>query len=162
MPHSDVVRELQRIQALNRGLLRAVDVVEEARHPASPLHDYFEWDDGEAGHRYRLAQARQLIRVTVEVLPYNEPRYEVRAFVSLSPDRTLEGGGYRVMAEVLATPSQRQQLLADALSELNRLKAKYFQLSELEGIFRSIERLQRNFGTPPPPPEFNNGDDAIP
>jgi hypothetical protein len=160
MSRTEVTRELLRIQAMN-GLLRPADVVAEASQPGSPLHDYFEWDDGEAGHQWRLQQARQLIRVTVEVLPYEEPRYQVRAFVSLTPDRQLEGGGYRVMAEVLATPSERAQLLADALDELNRLKARYFQLSELEGIFRAIERARRNLGHPPPPPEFN-GDDAVP
>jgi hypothetical protein len=161
MARTEVTRELLRIQALNGGLLRAVDVVEEARHPASPLHEYFQWDDSLAAHQWRLQQARQMIRVTVEYLPYEEPRYEVRAFVSLSPDRQLEDGGYRAVVEVLATPSRRQQLLADALQELNRIKTKYFQLTELDGIFRAIERAARNYGQPPPPEEFNR-DDAVP
>ena len=161
MPRTEVRNELLRIQALNAGVLRAVDVVREAADPRSPLHDYFQWEDTVAAHQWRLQQARQLVRVCVEYLPYSEPRYEVKAFVSLTPDRQLEGGGYRVMAQVLAAPPQRQQLLADALAELNRFKVRFFQLTELDSVFRAIERAERNFGQqPPPPPEEFNGDDA--
>jgi hypothetical protein len=158
-PRANVPDELRRIEA-KYGLLRAADVVEEASLPGSPLHNCFEWDDGAAGYQWRLQQARQLIRVTVEMLPYDEPRYEVRAFVSLTPDRVVERGGYRVMTEVLASPSEREQLLADALKELNRLKVKYFQLSELSAVFRAIERAQQNYGQAPPPPSGSGGDEA--
>jgi hypothetical protein len=160
MPRIEITEELRRIEALH-GILRASDVVMEASAPSSPLHRCFEWEDGMAAHHWRLQQARQLIRVTVQFLPYDEPHFEVRAFVSLTPDRVVQNGGYRVMTEVLASPSERSQLLADALEELNRIKVKYHQLSELDSIFRGIERAQRNYGTPPPPPEFN-GDDAQP
>ncbi len=150
MPRTEVTRELLRIQSLNGGLLRAADVVAEATDIRSPLHRCFEWNDGEAAHQWRLQQARQLIRVTVEYLPYEETTYEVRAFVSLSPDRLVQDGGYRVMTEVLASPSQRQQLLADCLDELNRIRVRFSQLTELDNIFRSIERAQRNYGQQPP------------
>jgi hypothetical protein len=160
MPRIDVVQELYRIQAMY-GLLRPADVIAEASHPDSPLHGYFQWDDGLAAHQWRLQQARQLIRVTVETLPHDEPHYQVRAFISLTPDRQLDGGGYRVMAQVLAAPSERAQMLTDALDELNRLKVKYFQLSELAGVFAAIERAARNYGHRPPPPDLS-GDDAVP
>ncbi len=44
------------------GDLSAPLVVEEARDPASPIHDRFEWDDGVAAENYRLVQAAHLIR----------------------------------------------------------------------------------------------------
>ena len=44
------------------GLLRIEKVVEAATAPASPLHDHFEWNDGEAARRFRLHQARTLRR----------------------------------------------------------------------------------------------------
>ena len=162
MEHNEITRELLRIQALNGGLLRAVDVVEEARHPASPLHDRFNWDDTEAAHQWRLQQARQLIRVKVEYLPYQEPRYEVRAFVSLMPDRQVPACGYRVMAEVLSEPARRQQLLGDALAELNRWRVKYFQLTELDSVFRAMERIVPLHEPPPPPETFENGGAGLP
>lgn len=151
MANQLMVQELARIHAENGGVLRPRDIVEEARPAGSPLHEYFEWDDGEAAEKWRLHQARNLVRVIVEMLPYNAPRYEVRAYVSLAPDRAVKNGGYHVMAEVLGSPDGRAQLLADALTELNRIKVKYFQLSELAAIFAAIAQAQANFAQQPPP-----------
>lgn len=46
----------------NRGLLLSKDVVTEAADESSPLHSWFEWDEGTAAHEYRLIQAGRLIR----------------------------------------------------------------------------------------------------
>jgi hypothetical protein len=45
------------------GLITADSVVEAAKDPANVLHGEFEWRDDVAAHRYRLQQARQLIRI---------------------------------------------------------------------------------------------------
>ena len=158
MARTQITAELRRIQESHGGLLRAADVVAEASRQDSPLHDHFTWDDNEAGHQWRLQQARQLIRVTVQTLPYDEPHYLVRAFVSLSPDRLREAGGYKEMAAVLHSPFDRRQLVLDCLDELNRLKSKYFQLTELSAVFEKIDQARRDFGGSPPPPD--NGDNG--
>jgi hypothetical protein len=44
-------------------------VVEVATDPDHVLHDSFEWDDGAAGHSYRVWQARHLIRGVKIVTP---------------------------------------------------------------------------------------------
>jgi len=64
-----VVDELTRIANKHNGLLRPADVIEAARPVGSPLHTRFTWDDTEAAHQYRLWQAREIIRVSVEYLP---------------------------------------------------------------------------------------------
>jgi hypothetical protein len=40
------------------GIISPHDVLREAENLSSPLHDYFEWDDDEAAHKFRLLQAR--------------------------------------------------------------------------------------------------------
>lgn len=140
---AEVSGELLRIAADHGGLLRAADVVREAADAASPLHSYFEWDDTEAAQLYRLQQARQLIRVVVQVQQYDEQTYRVRTFVSLTEDRVQEGGGYRVMTSVLSSPNERARLLNQAMRELNNFKVKYQELTELIGIFRAIDRASR-------------------
>ena len=50
------------IAARHDGLLSPAQIVEEARDPASPLHDEFEWDDDSAAEQYRMAQAGALVR----------------------------------------------------------------------------------------------------
>lgn len=82
----------------SEGGLTTEAVVAEAEPPESPLHPAFEWNDAQAGHLYRLDQARHLIRalvitpddgepvpVYVHVSDYN--RYEETVVLALDPDR---------------------------------------------------------------------------
>lgn len=137
------------------GLLRPEAVVQAAADPASPLHSSFTWDDTEAARRYRLDQARALIRVAVTILPHHaEP---VRAYVSLTSDRSSrpernergeerEAGGYRPLPAVLQDDEQRRLLLEDALADLRTLQRKYAQLSELASVFEAAREAQAKAG----------------
>jgi hypothetical protein len=119
---------LEELQALHRtqpdGLLRASAVVDHARDPATALHRCFEWDDTRAADKYRLNQARQLLRVAVTILPSLEEPY--RAFVSLTSDRgNRAGGGYRAIADVLGDVDRRERFVEQAREDVVRLQAKY-------------------------------------
>lgn len=116
-------------------------VVEAARPKTSPLHDYFTWDDSYAAQQWRLEQARQLIRVVVDVIDMpDKTQREVRVFVSLPSDRHSEGG-YRILSRVLNDEEKKEELLEDALRELIRFREKYDMLKELAGIFKVIDKL---------------------
>ena len=136
-----VAKELKRIAAQNGGLLQPETVVEEARDESSPLHSRFQWDDTVGAQLYRIWQARQLIRVTVEVLAGTDEVTEV--FVSLTPDRERESGGYRVLANVLSDAEMRNQLLSDALDELSLFREKYRKLKELAAVFAAIKKVRK-------------------
>ena len=56
-----VAKRLAEIAAANDGKLTPDLVVQDAEQSDSPLHELFEWDDGIAGHKYRIEQARQVI-----------------------------------------------------------------------------------------------------
>lgn len=114
MKHNKTIIELKRIAEENGGLLKPEIVVAEARPRSSPLHSRFTWDNTKAAHEYRLWQARQLIRVVVEVIDGIKGRQEV--FVSLTTDRAETG--YRVMTDVLSDADLRKIMLKDALAEL--------------------------------------------
>ena len=45
---------------LHQGRITPEMVVDAARDPNSPLHSAFTWDDAQAAHEHRLAQARVL------------------------------------------------------------------------------------------------------
>jgi len=64
-----IQREHLELIRRTHGELRPEAVLEDARNPNSPLHDYFTWDDKEAADQLRLLQARALIRVAVRYLP---------------------------------------------------------------------------------------------
>ena len=136
-PLYDELEDIRKID--HEGLLRPEAIVEYAeKNRNSILHQSFEWDDGKAAYNYRLWQARQLIvRVTIEA---TEGRF-IQAYVSLTSNRIK--GGYRSMVEVFMNNDTREELLMDALEELNRIKAKYRELKELEKIFAEIDKVQR-------------------
>lgn len=133
-----VKAELERLK--QDGVVKPVDVVEAARDEDSPLHAWFEWDDSEAAERYRLDQARQLIRVFVITsdAPDAPP---VRAFVALRGDRK-SGGGYRAMADVLSDAELHAKMLDEALADLKAVQAKFARIRELEPVFDALRQVE--------------------
>lgn len=137
----EVAQELEIVREENNGFLRPQEVVEYAKNPNTVLHQYFDWDNDIAADKYRIAQARALIRVAVIVEKNTSEK--VRAYVSLSSDRN-EAGGYRSIAEVINDVVLVDTLLQDALKELASFQRKYNRLkevSEFKEIFSSIERV---------------------
>jgi hypothetical protein len=138
-----VAQELERIRSVD-GVLRPERVVDAARRETSPLHDLFTWDNTEAARQFRLLQARNLIRVTVTILPGETT--PTRAYVSLWSDRENEGGGYRAIAEVLSAPESRERFLREALAELSVFQVKYRRLKELSAVFAATEKVKARLG----------------
>jgi hypothetical protein len=94
-------------------------VLEAARDPKSPLHDWFEWDVEEAARKHNLARARILlrsvrVRLTVTRIPFDVPVY-VR-----NPDVVANQQGYRRLARI---KGERETALEAALAELERGRA---------------------------------------
>lgn len=139
---TDKIEELKRIASENDGVLTAEAVVEAASDESNPLHDSFCWDNSEAAHLYRLHQARNLIRVSVTMLdvPNAMPQ---RVFVSLTPDREVEGGGYRALTAVMSDAEMRAQLLMDAQAEMEVFERKYNALVELAEVFAAMRKVRK-------------------
>ena len=136
--------ELKSIARRHNGVLRADDVVEFARNPESRLHNAFEWDDSKAAEQHRLHQARMLIRVTVEVIPYTDTDF--RAFVSLHGDRAQPRGGYRTTEAVLSNDDMRAALIEEALRDLQFWRRKYAQLKEFAAVYEAIDQTVPRLG----------------
>ncbi len=136
---TEVLSELETIRQRHGGLLRPADVERFARNTKTALHARFTWDNDVAGYQYRLWEARQLIRVTVSVMPGTER--SCRTFVSLMDDRTQEGGGYRITADLLSDEEGRQRLLDEALEELEVFRRKYRNLKELAAVFAEMDKI---------------------
>lgn len=113
------------------GIITPDGAVEAARDPANPLHPQFEWDDVVAGHRYRLDQARALIRVCQPTVEYirveQEQPTEVEVIVLHDP---------RVSAKTQAYVSS-SDLIADCDASLDAV------LLELRAVNSAVTRLAR-------------------
>ncbi len=106
-------------------------VLEDARSKKSPLHDQFEWNDGEAAHKYRLDQARTLIRsVRVEVVTESKTVSVVRYL--RNPEAPHREQGY---ADVVAIKDESDLARDALLAELARAKALFDRAESLALAF---------------------------
>lgn len=117
--------------------LPASVVVDRARdETAYPLlHAEFEWNDRKVAYEARLQVARQLLMHVTITTP---ERKEMRMFVSLSTDRVNEGGGYRVIDDVLAAPDDRKQHAEDIMKRILQIARDYWYLTELTPVYDAI------------------------
>lgn len=109
-------------------------VLEKARNENTELHKCFEWDDAIASEKYRLIQARDVIRFLVieeETVPTDRP--EVRMMY-----KTDNATGYKPVRVIMQDKTEYEKLLERAWAELRAFKAKYSMLTELEEIFNLI------------------------
>lgn len=125
MRKQDLNSEMTRIYNTH-GELTASLVLSEATPEESPLHNYFEWDDGKAGHQYRLIQSRRLIRVSrVTYQGREEELYHIR---TVSPGGDGREGVYRPVSAVVASVSDFTTALMEVEQRLNATKAAYERL----------------------------------
>lgn len=88
-----VAKRLAEIAGRNNGSLTPDLVVKDAEDTSSPLHELFEWDDGVAGHKYRIEQARQVI-TSVRVVITTEHKAVSTVYYVRDPEAESTEQGY--------------------------------------------------------------------
>lgn len=120
-------------------------LLDDARDPASPFHDFFNWDDDEAAEQYRLIQAGQLIRrwkgsvIKIDTHAKVVKVETVRRVQSPSGQRTKGGDSYQTVEEIMADPEKREDMLQTVLRELSAYRRRYSQLVALADVWRAID-----------------------
>lgn len=134
-----VGQHLEQLRERFKGELTPKDVIDDAKNHNSPLHAYFEWDDGEAAEQWRLQQARSLIRAVVAVYVDDaEPARRVQAFVHVP-----EAGAphYRATDHALSQERTREMVLMQAWKEFQSWKKRYSHLEELADLFKAGNKV---------------------
>ncbi|MBO9108723.1 hypothetical protein J5288_08410 [Agrobacterium sp. S2/73] len=126
-----------------KGELTPQDILEDARHDNSPLHSFFEWNDGEAAEAYRLQQARGLIRAVVAVyVSDDKPAVRQKAYVHVPEPGAPH---YREASHAMSQTKTRNMVLDRAWNELKAWKARYKDLQEFAGLVDIIELIDKDF-----------------
>lgn len=129
---ADLRSELLAIRS-EYGTLTPANVVDAARAEDHPLHSRFEWDDAVAGEKYRLGQARQLIRVVRETYTDAGGRpADVRTFHAIP--RAEGGMAYEPLSEIVHDDIASQVLLRSMEREWRQLKARYEKFAEFRTL----------------------------
>jgi hypothetical protein len=137
---ADQVAEILLGLERDNGRLLPVDVVEAARPEDSPLHSRFEWDDTEAAVKYRLSQARALIRtVKIDVVVHEIP-LSVTGYVR-DPDADARAAGYR---SVVSLRTEEDSARAAIVNEMTRVAAAVRRakaVAAVLGVGADIEQI---------------------
>ena len=141
-PEASVVgAHIEMLRERFKGELTPEDILDDAKNPNSPLHSFFEWNDGEAAHQHRLQQARGLIRSVVAIYTREDegqPAVRVKAYVHV-PDR--EQPHYREMSHAMSRKETRKMVLQRAWSELQSWRKRYADLKEFSDLVEVIDEV---------------------
>lgn len=144
MAGTEGYQELERIRKQNGGKLLPDIVVREAAEENSPLHDFFEWDDSAAASEYRQEQARMLIRSVVVYSEALGTDYRFYASVVVGED---EGPSYIPLKMALSRKDTREQVIRDAIGDLQSVKKKYDNIERLKSALGDlVEDLANDIG----------------
>ena len=112
-----------------------MEVLEKAKDETTELHKCFEWNDSIAAEKYRLEQAKNIIRMLVYEKETKEQAV-VRYYAKTETKHV-----YQPTKQILVQEDEYQGLLRRALAELEAFKNKYHTLTELESIFDAMETI---------------------
>ncbi len=132
--------ELERIKTSQNGRLDPASVVNAARAAESPLNKHFEWDDAIAAELHRETQASYLIR-SIEVVHQDgaDGPSHIRAFVNIKQEGEQF---YIAVADALADPETRRQVVSAAWKELESWRQRHAELIEFAKVFSAIDEVR--------------------
>ncbi len=119
------------------GELKPKNVVEAARNKRHVLHKHFEWDDGLAAEKYRLDQARTIIRI-VRVNDDETDDGTTRAFQSIHAG---DGTSYKSIEDIRGSVTFQVALLKSARAELESFKRRYKNLKDVCDAVSKVQKL---------------------
>ena len=113
------------------------NVLDLARDENTELHKCFEFDDTIAGEKYRLIQARDIIRhFVIKYKNDGGEEQKIRTF-----QITTATNHYEPTRVIMKNPNEYAALLSRAKEELRNIKRRYKTLAELEEVFEAIDNL---------------------
>lgn len=138
--HADALKVAEEIASIGNDVVPE-QIVDKARDERTELHSCFEWDDTIAAEKYRIEQARDVVRHLYLVRKEPEQResaepivFKVRAF-----SHTPGTAGYSQTVHIVKQEDRYQLLLQQAYDDLHAFKRKYECLTELKPIFDLID-----------------------
>jgi hypothetical protein len=139
VPAQTAGEEIERIEK-KEGIVSPQKIVEYSTPEDAPMHRVFEWDDEVAGGKFRVVQARQLLRqlVCVYTEEKKEPAHYTRAFVNVVVNQG-ENRGYVSIYTAIKIPNLMNQVVRNAMVELQNFTRKYREVQALSRIVSIID-----------------------
>lgn len=139
---SEKITERLRELEQENGRLLPLDVVNAARDPDSPLHSHFEWNDSDAAEKYRLMQARTLIRsVRIEITVRDVPLSCV-GYIR-DPEADANEAGYRNIVKLRDEEDVARAAIVDEMKRVSNAIRRAKIVAAVLGLIDDIEQIDR-------------------
>lgn len=116
-----------------QGRVDSAGVLKDAKNNNSPLHSFFEWDEGKAAEQYRLHQARGLIQSVVAIYTDGKNKaFRTKAYVHIAEATAPH---YRETGHAMSQAKTRNMVLQRAWKELVAWRQRYQDLKQFSELF---------------------------
>lgn len=133
-----VGEEIQAAMDDRDGRIDTAALVEFASDPSKEIHKCFTWDNDEAAHKYRLGEARKLIRSVRIVVAEDQPSRPLAVNV-----RVQDAQHYATPDRLKRNPDERAAAVRDAMNRLDASQRSLTELQELLGEGQGRDRAAR-------------------
>jgi hypothetical protein len=141
MKNADTIKAyLETIASAHGDRLTPNDVLEDARRPESPLHEYFEWDESKAAQAHRLDQARTLIR-SVKIIVTTERRVVTAPYYVRDPDADGDDQGYVSVPKLMTNADIAREALVAEFARASALLQRARDLAAVLGLEGDVDAI---------------------
>lgn len=112
-----------------------LELLDSAKSKKSPIHDFFEWNDGIAAEKYRIHQARTILNSISIVVDDGPPIKAYFNLINENSDRV-----YLTLETAQADENLWSQVVESALRELEHWRERYKTYKELSLITKDLEK----------------------
>lgn len=124
-------------------------IVEDARNTERETHKLIEWDETVAAEKYRLEQARYIMR---NIIIVRTEQAEIKEEPKIIKFRAYEGVEvdheryFMPMPVAISREDTRIYMLKQAMAALNAFRQKYGMIKELSAVIDAIDNIERDHG----------------
>lgn len=139
------INAINALAARDGGRLTPETVVLAARDPASPLHDFFDWDNATAAHKHRIEESRRLIRTVT--LTFTVEQQQVRTVAYVHDPACAPGDqGYISVNRVRTDADLAREVLVNEFSRVTAAMNRAKSLSAVLGLADEVDHLAEHVG----------------
>lgn len=141
-----VLKHFEAIRKKNGGVITPKAVVDAAKDPDAPDHEYFVWDNSKAGDLYRLEQARLELRAIqiISIDKHGDNEAHIKYIHA--------GEGYMDRIDVMSNDALREEAIKQVLLYLRSAQKRADEYKELARICAPVGKVIKHIETKLHPP----------
>lgn len=115
-------------------------IIKEAESKDSPLHErIYRESDAKAAYKFRLAQARRLIKEYTIEIEYKGKKVDVPKFYRVKTEDPAKPVAYVIEVEILKNEDYERQIYARCVSEARAIIKRYARFRLCKKIIEGVE-----------------------